>query len=60
MVHAVMDPGLVNATDQCEWDAEIQVLITPEDAENEYRWRSWKRLHGTKMSSVIIWLYGGY
>jgi hypothetical protein len=35
MVRAVMDPGLVNAIDQCTWDKETRVLTTPEDAENE-------------------------
>jgi uncharacterized membrane protein YgcG len=35
LIRASVDPGLVNAIEDCKWDEKNQVLFTPEDEEQE-------------------------
>lgn len=35
MVKAMIDPSFTNDIDNCKWDAEKQILTTPQDEENE-------------------------
>lgn len=35
LIQASVDPGLVNAIEDCKWDEKNQVLFTPEDEEQE-------------------------